>query len=648
MTRILFVLLLLIGLAVIARGSGRTGILIGVGIVSLVVGALVWRTLEPPPAGTPRDAAHAERPLETRSRGYTSSDACRACHPAEYESWRHSYHRSMTQVVTPETMLADWDGTEFTVRGRTYRLEQEGDQYWVDMDDLEFSPERRFDGRPVENARAKTRTRRRAVQSTGSHHQQIYWFSSGRGRELYLLPFTWLVTEQRWVPYEATLLWKPDPFQTTEEWNKTCVPCHATAGQPRPVQFTKDLDTHVAELGIACESCHGPGEAHVRHYRSPLERYAAYAEGDGDGDESAADHRIANPASMSTLASTQVCGQCHSHNAPASRAEAKRASTTGPSYRPGDELVETREIHTRPAPEELESSVQKYVADSKTWPDGVVRTAGRDYHGVLGSPCFASGEFGCLTCHSMHAYEDRDDQLGPGMRTNLACTQCHGQFEDDKTLEAHTHHAADSAGSRCYDCHMPHSSYALLKAVRTHRIDSPDVAESIEHGRPNACNLCHLDETLEWTGRLLERWYGTTPSQPDGYIFSERAAAADWLLAGDAAQRGLIAATMARPEPQANSGTTWMAPLVAQLLDDTEYPALALIAQHTITSLPAFEDVDVTSPDARERVLERWRALGGDAARATRVFQTPDGELDSEAISAAYDRRDRRHVNIAE
>lgn len=642
MTSGLFILLLLIGLAVVARGSGRTGIMIGACVVSLVGGALAWRMMEPAPAGTPSDTAYAERPLETRSLGYISSDACRACHPAEYASWQYSYHRTMTQVVTPETMLADWDGTELTIRDRTYRLEQEGDRYWVDMDDLEFSPDRRFNGRPVENTRAKGRVRRRAVQATGSHHQQIYWFSTGRGRELYLLPFTWLVPEQRWVPYEETLLWKPDPFQTTEEWNKTCVPCHATAGQPRPVEFTKDLDTHVADLGIACESCHGPGEGHVRHYQNPIARYSAYADDDTD------DHRIANPASMSTLASTQVCGQCHSHNGPASRTEEKQAATTGPSYRPGEDLTETRLLHERPASAQLDNPKQRYIADSKTWPDGVVRTAGRDYHGVLDSPCFESGEFGCLTCHSMHAYEDRDDQLKPGMRTNLACTQCHGQFEEDKALEAHTHHSADSVGSRCYDCHMPHSNYALLKAVRTHTIDSPNITESLEHGRPNACNLCHLDKTLEWTGRLLESWYDISANARDGYVYSERAAAADWLLSGDAAQRGLIAATMARAEPQANSGTTWMAPLVAQLLEDTEYPALALIAQHTITSLPAFEDVDVTSPDARAQVLERWRTLGGDVARAARVFQTPDGELDSEAISAAYDKRDRRLVNIAE
>ena len=48
-------------------------------------------------------------------------------------------------------------------------------------------------------------------------------------------------------------------------------------------------------------------------------------------------------------------------------------------------------------------------------------------------------------------------------------------------------------------------------------IDGPDIgvlagaspAESLPPvGRPNACNLCHLDRTLGWTEQHLVRWYG--------------------------------------------------------------------------------------------------------------------------------------------
>jgi hypothetical protein len=640
------IIVLALGLAILVHRGDRSTALVAGGVLILTAALAYFAARDPFVAGSARDPALAQRPLEIRGRGYASSDGCQSCHPAEYATWRQSYHRTMTQVVTPETMLAEWDGTVLEVRGETYRLEQRGDQFWVDMVDLEFDPNRRFDGRPVESAHSRRRVQRRAVQSTGSHHQQIFWVSSGRGRELHLLPFTWLVRERRWVPYESTLLKQPDPFQTTEEWNTTCIPCHATAGAPRPVPFSDHLDTHVAELGIACEACHGPGEEHARRFRNPVRRFVAYAARalEMPGSETG----IVNPSSLDALRSTQVCGQCHSHNRPGTKAEAESRATGGYSYRPGQNLLATRELLERPPEKDLESMRSRYLADSIFWEDGIVRTAGRDYHGVLSTPCFASSEYSCLSCHAMHGYEDRDDQLKPGMRTNQACTQCHEDLKIEERLEAHTHHPARSSGSQCYDCHMPHSNYALLKAVRTHTITSPTVTESVLHGRPNACNLCHLDQTLEWTNEALAGWYGIEAGLPDDHVWSERAAAVDWLLEGDAAQRGLIAAAMSRREAQATSGTEWMAPLLAQLLSESDYPAVRLIAETTISELPEFEDVDTQGELARNRVLERWRSIESPSKRGARVYQTDDGQLDSQALSKAYRRRDQRVVGIAE
>ncbi|MEW6273281.1 MAG: cytochrome c3 family protein, partial [Thermodesulfobacteriota bacterium] len=85
------------------------------------------------------------------------------------------------------------------------------------------------------------------------------------------------------------------------------------------------------------------------------------------------------------------------------------------------------------------------------------------------------------------------------------CTQCHAELGAEARLVAHTRHAAGSPGSRCYNCHMPNTAYGLQKATRSHEITSPSVVESAEVGRPNACNLCHLDRTLAWTADELER-----------------------------------------------------------------------------------------------------------------------------------------------
>src|SRR5207247_8067847 len=107
-------------------------------------------------------------------------------------------------------------------------------------------------------------------------------------------------------------------------------------------------------------------------------------------------------------------------------------------------------------------------------------------------------------CHSIHE-SDPDQHLTARMRSNEACLQCHEGFREK--LSSHTHHLANSSGSECYNCHMPHTSWGLLKAIRTHQITSPDVRTSVKTGRPNACNLCHLDRSFAWTAGKLSEWY---------------------------------------------------------------------------------------------------------------------------------------------
>ncbi|MEZ5284936.1 MAG: hypothetical protein R2712_09020 [Vicinamibacterales bacterium] len=99
---------------------------------------------------------------------------------------------------------------------------------------------------------------------------------------------------------------------------------------------------------------------------------------------------------------------------------------------------------------------------------------------------------------------------------------------------------------------MPYSTYGLLKTIRRHTISVPRVAETVDHGRPNACNLCHVDKTLRWTSDALERWYGQPRAglSPDQERVSSMVLMA---LAGDAGQR-VIAAEAFRWRPAQQAG----------------------------------------------------------------------------------------------
>jgi predicted CXXCH cytochrome family protein len=257
----------------------------------------------------------------------------------------------------------------------------------------------------------------------------------------------------------------------------------------------------------------------------------------------------------------------------------------------------------------------------------------------------------CLSCHSMH-HSDPDDQLSAGMRGNRACLQCHENYVGER-LREHTHHPAGSTGSLCYNCHMPHTTYALFKGIRSHRVDSPRVAADVANGKPNACNLCHLDQSLQWTADNLKRWYGRRPPElpkNDRNI----AAGVVWLLKGNAATRAITAWHFGwRPAQQA-SRTVWMAPFLAETLNDS-YSAVRMVAGRSLKTLPGFQyvtfDFLAAEPERvrlRDKVLKLWKAQPPARERDPAVPIRPDGTPDAAIIERLLRERDPRPITISE
>ena len=134
------------------------------------VAALGWVALRADPAAVPESAV-TNRPMQEGGNGYVTSVAWRTCHPDQYDAWRASYHRTMTTVATPETVIPGFDGVEVTGSDGDYHLTQQGQDLWAEMDDPDW------DGRGE-----APRIRRPIVLVTGSHHQQVFWYATEQGK----------------------------------------------------------------------------------------------------------------------------------------------------------------------------------------------------------------------------------------------------------------------------------------------------------------------------------------------------------------------------------------------------------------------------------------------------------------------------------
>lgn len=553
----------------------------------------------------------------------------------------------MTQVAGPDSIIPDVDGLELSHNGIRYKVSREGERYFVSTHegdgDADFSPDRQ-----------------EIVLLTGSHTLQIFWMETGDGRTLVQFPLAYIISEKIWAPVTQTFLLPPEfrEIYAPGEWNGACMDCHVTRPLSRFVGGNV-FDSSALEFGISCEACHGPGREHIEENRNPVRRYAKHL-------RASPDTTVANAARMNGQKASLTCGQCHSVWAFNNLEDKIAWNQEGGGYEPGDEAMRLRWIVQPTSTDRMAEkrqildSNEHYFAD-RFWGDGMIRVTGREMNGVEASPCYKGGEFSCMSCHEMHPEGGThdsltawaDDQLKGGMRGDLACLQCHDDFAG--RITEHTRHPENSTGSSCYNCHMPHTTYGLLRAVRSHQVSSPTALESVAHGRPNACNLCHLDKTLGWTATHLKQWF----DQPVPELSSddrEYSAALNWLLKGDAGQRALVAWSMGWTPAQEASGRDWLYPYLLMEFDDS-YAAVRFIAWKSLKTLPGFHDYKFdytadseTRTSAMNRAYETWwRTLRNpDHSFEPSAILLPDGRFELQTLQRFLSQTDNKRVFLAE
>lgn len=450
-----------------------------------------------------------------RRADYAGAEACKECHEKNYNLWSENPHRWMNAWATDETVRGDFSGAVMHYMGGVAT-------FYKDNSLNRMSLQR--DG--VQRTYSITRT-------IGSRFFQYYVGKLLDGPEAedhvvrrveHLLPFGYWFAQSEWVPVVNIEAESPDeervdPFAgpVVYQYDRDCSECHTTrptgdvlmsiemmhrfdAYSPRIIHFSAEeylrsehpellspltahsrltrkqmydtlsqvrelpADSHAVNLGISCEACHNGCAAHVANEN---ERPAFFPVGAAVHLEAGDKQFVLNRNSVN---SNWVCSRCHAGNR------------------------------------------ERYAAGISTWNS-------TEYSDATRGGCYdpnAAHNLGmehltCVRCHNPHkAIGQQWPQTTE--EDDASCLSCHTNLRQLEARAAHTHHPAGSSGDRCMNCHMPRINEGLQDVVRTHTIFSPTEPRMIEANHPNACNLCHVDRSIDWTLGYLKDWY-----QADGY-----------------------------------------------------------------------------------------------------------------------------------
>ncbi|HEY7376530.1 MAG TPA: multiheme c-type cytochrome, partial [Polyangia bacterium] len=336
-------------------------------------------------------SADLGRARDLHGGAYVGSMACRRCHQDHYRSWARTFHRTMTTNATATTVRGDFSGATLRHAGVEARMDRDADGGYR----MTFA-----------SAGAPARTVK-VVRAVGSRRYQQYL--AAEGDALWRLPVAYQIEEKRWFPMTGAFLFPDDAAvddptrpsyggnavfdRHVTRWNDNCVFCHNVGPNPGRDPTSGSFRTTVAELGIACEACHGPGAEHARANADPSRRYALHL-------APRADPTIVNPSRLAPARAADLCGRCHGQRI---TADVGPFLAHGDPFVPGDDLGR----YSRPLQRETSLRGQPGAFAARFWDDGTPRLTAYEFQGLLQSKCAQQGGLTCSSCHGMHEGDPR-------------------------------------------------------------------------------------------------------------------------------------------------------------------------------------------------------------------------------------------------
>jgi tetratricopeptide (TPR) repeat protein len=324
------------------------------------------------------------------------SELCASCHSAIYASYRSTPMASSARKLDPASAPETFERASFDHAAS-------GFQYGVSVTNSGYVL--RFE---------------KANGVLDGQKTLAYAIGSGVRARSYLLAQDGFLYEAPVAYYSAGKSWGLAPgFDQFEYPYLTrpiapgCLSCHASLIEAVPFTLNRYGTPPFLDGGVACERCHGSGEAHVAKMRSG---------------KVATDPEIVNPAKLAPDRRDAICAQCHLTG----EVTVMRVGSNWSSFRPGNRLSDTQTVFVRTGQrpgikvtshvEDLALSACKRASGDKLW---------------------------CGSCHDPHSLP-APSQTGVWFRAK--CLSCHATRDCSETLAARTKLKDD-----CIGCHMPKS-----------------------------------------------------------------------------------------------------------------------------------------------------------------------------------------------
>jgi tetratricopeptide (TPR) repeat protein len=416
-----------------------------------------------------------EKPPVTSSEArFVGSVECQDCHKLEYDKWQGSHHDLAMDVANENTVLGDFNNTEFTIHGITSRFFMKDGKYFVhtngpggEMADFEIT--HTFGWYPLQ--------------------QYLIPFPGGRLQTLHI---AWNSKDNFWfrVPPEGPI--EPDDWlywtNAAQNWNGMCAQCHSTNLEKNYDPETDTYNTTWSDIDVGCEACHGAGSKHVEWAQmSDMARPAV------------TNFELTQQTSdISSRELVELCAPCHS----------RRGAM-------GDDNHAKADL--------LENYLPSLLTENLYFADGQIEDEVYVYGSFVQSKMYRH-DVRCSDCHDVHTIE----LVKEG---NELCLQCHRAAQYD-TRDHHFHKQAGEpgepilsaegetlfdigSGALCVECHMPGRVYMGADYRPDHSFRVPDPALAAAIDAPDACLRCHIDKDSQWSQDSIQDWYG--PGQRSHY-----------------------------------------------------------------------------------------------------------------------------------